>query len=144
LSALCVLNSNKNLNGPVSEGACCFRADVASVRWAIDGGLKEESRMYSVRGCVLVALTVRTTRNFEGEDVKECKADSRSGSIALIDAIREAIPFKLKSGSWLGSSKAQELLPHAPRGVPSSFRPEAQPCHLHPRTEYNNIPDITR
>jgi hypothetical protein len=57
----------------------------------MDGGLKDESRMYSVRGCVGVALTVRTTRNLEGDAVKECKADSRSGSIALIDAIREAM-----------------------------------------------------
>lgn len=91
LSALCVLKSRSSLHGAVSEGACCLSADVASVRCAMDGGLKEESRMYSVCGCVLVALTVRTTRNLEGEAVKECNADSRSGSIARIAAIREAI-----------------------------------------------------
>jgi hypothetical protein len=81
--------------------------------------------MYSVRGCVLVALTVRTTRNLEGDDVKECNADSRSGSIALIDAIREAIPISSKFASWLRNPKARELLPHTPRGAPASFRPEA-------------------
>lgn len=45
LSALCVLNRSNSLYGACSEGACCLRADVASVRWATEGGLKDESRM---------------------------------------------------------------------------------------------------
>jgi hypothetical protein len=39
----------------------------------------------------LDALTVRTTRNFADEAVKECRADSRSGSIAHTEAMRDAI-----------------------------------------------------
>lgn len=45
LSALCVLNRSSNLHGLSSSGADCFRAEDASVKWASDGGLKEESRM---------------------------------------------------------------------------------------------------
>lgn len=91
LSALCVLNSSSSLHVLRSEGACCFNADVARLKWATEGGLKEESRMYSVFGCVLVGFTVRTTQNLAEEDVNKCSADSRSGSRALRDAMREAI-----------------------------------------------------
>jgi hypothetical protein len=91
LSALCVLKSSSSLYGLFSEGACCVSAEVARARCAIDGGLKEESRIYSVFGCVVVGFTVRTTRNLEGEEVKECSEESRSGSSDRNDAIREAI-----------------------------------------------------
>jgi hypothetical protein len=118
LSALCVLKSNSSLYGAVSDGACCLRAEVARVRCAMDGGLKDESRMYSVRGCVGEALTVRTTRNLEGDAVKECKADSRSGSIALIDAIREAMSaIAVLVEAW--SSTGLVIPKHRPRHNPT-------------------------
>jgi hypothetical protein len=67
------------------------RAEVASERCATEGGLKEESRMYSVLGCVDVGLTVLTMRNLDGDEVKELSVDSNSGRRDLIRAIREAM-----------------------------------------------------
>lgn len=45
LSALCVLKSSSSLNGGVSLAAGLAIAELASARCAIDGGLKDESRM---------------------------------------------------------------------------------------------------
>lgn len=42
-------------------------------------------------GCVVVAFTVRSTRNFSGTAVKECSALSNSDRSPLIAAIREAM-----------------------------------------------------
>ena len=101
LSAFWVLNNNSNLYGLCSPGPCSFSADCTSERCAIEGGLKLESRMYSVFGCVLVGLTVRTTRNFDDECVKDVSADSRSGSIDrrfdILDAISPIVCFEVKS-----------------------------------------------
>ena len=91
------------------------------MRWAIDGGLKEESRMYSVRGCVEVALTVRTTRNLEAEDVKEFKADSRSGKSARMEDIREAI--SAIGGLGRMCSKLEAQLPSGGPFVIGACRP---------------------
>ena len=48
LSALYVLNRRSSRCGSWSEGEGLVRAEVASVRWPIEGGLKLESSMYSV------------------------------------------------------------------------------------------------
>lgn len=91
LSALCVLKSSKTRYGLFSEGACWRSAEVARLRWALEGGLKLESRMYSVFGCVDAGFTVRTTWKAADELVKERSADSKSGSAAFTDTIRDAI-----------------------------------------------------
>lgn len=45
LSALNVLKRSRSLNGLSSVAAGFFMAEVASARWALEGGLKDESRM---------------------------------------------------------------------------------------------------
>lgn len=82
-----------------------------------------------MRGCVDVALIVRTTRNLDGDEVKELSADSRSGSILLIDAIREAISaigFDVFVVGVKLTRRAVVKLPHA--GRPSSRLQQAEAC----------------
>lgn len=76
---------------------------MASARWAIEGGLNEESSMNSVfgddsatgelRGWRPGGCTVRTMRKVEGEDVKDWMVDRNSGSALRIDAIRSCPSF---------------------------------------------------
>ena len=71
-----------------------WRADLARVRWALEGGLKEESKMRSVLGdggvlsslevevevVEVVGLMVCTMRKREWDDWKDRREEERSGS----------------------------------------------------------------
>lgn len=75
MSALWTLNRRSSRLGPGYRDFEARRADVASVRWASDGGLKDESSMRRVRvdvalGDGAVAGTVRKTANLDDELMK--------------------------------------------------------------------------
>jgi hypothetical protein len=58
------------------------KADLARAKWALDGGLKDESRMNRVfgdGGLVAEGLILRTMRNLESDDWKDLRAASSCG-----------------------------------------------------------------
>ena len=88
LSALCVLNSSRNRYG---DGWCfvqdSWSAERARARWALCGGLKDESRMNRVLGdggLLADALMERTTRNVDWDEWKDLRAVSSCGTMARI------------------------------------------------------------
>jgi hypothetical protein len=58
-------------------------ADLARARWALDGGLNEESRMNRVLGDggFEEGLMLRTMRNLESDDWKDLRAVSSCGKM---------------------------------------------------------------
>lgn len=80
-------------------------ADVARARCAIEGGLNEESSMYSVLGgCgeLAAGLTVRTMRKADDDEVNACRADSSSGSSVRMDAMRAAMfAIRREGARWV-------------------------------------------
>lgn len=64
-----------------------WRAERASARWALDGGLKDESRMKRVLGeggLILDGLTVRTTLKAELEAWNDLSVFSSCGNRARV------------------------------------------------------------
>jgi hypothetical protein len=60
------------------------RADLARARWALDGGLNEESRINRVfgdGGLEDEGLILRTMRNLESDDWKDLRAVSSCGKM---------------------------------------------------------------
>lgn len=91
-----MLKSNRNLKGEVCAWVKeSWRADRASARCALEGGLKEESRMKRVLGdeggLLGKGLMVWTTRKVDLEDWNDFRADSSFGSMACMVLLEVAI-----------------------------------------------------
>lgn len=101
LSALWTLNNKSSRLGPGYRVFEARKAEVARVRWASDGGLKEESRMSRVRvgaafGGGADVGTVRKTANLEVELMNV--------STKLVDALSRAARMSSDCGMLMGVS----------------------------------------